>query len=143
METRGLSYVNFIGNGDSGCFAVVRDACVDKYGDKYVVTKEECVGTHRRGLGTSLREYKRKARGKKLDDGKTVGGTNRLTDKVTNKIQNYYGQAIRNNVGDLEMMRNDIRAIYKHMVENDEIPFSEQHDKCPKGGNTGLALKAD
>ena len=135
METRGLSYVNFIGDGDR-CFAAVRDACADKYGDKYIVKKEDCVGHVQKRMGTSLREYKRKARGKKLDDGKTVGGTNHLTVKVIDKIQNYYGQAIRNNVGDLEMMRNDIWAIYKHMIENNDIPSSEQHNKCPKGVNS-------
>ena len=116
--------------------AAVRDACADKYGDKYIVKKEECVGHVQKRMGTSLREYKRKGRGKKLDDGKTVGGTNRLTDKVLDKIQNYYGQAIRNNVGDLEMMRNDIWAIYKHMIENNDIPLSEQHNKCPKDVNS-------
>ena len=89
METRGLSYVNFIG-----------DAIADKYGDKYEDIQKR--------LGTGLREYKRKARSKTSDDGKTVGGTNRLADKVIDKIQNYHGKAIRNNAGDLEMMRNDI-----------------------------------
>ena len=36
----------------------------------------------------------------KLKDGLTVGGKNKLTDKVINKIQNYYGQAIHGNIGD-------------------------------------------
>ena len=94
------------------------------------------MGHVQKRMGTSLRKYKRKARGEELDDGKTVGGTNRPTDKVIDKIQNYYGQAIRNNVDDLEMMRNDIWAISKYMIENNDIPLSGQHNKCPKGVNS-------
>ena len=86
-------------------------------------------------MGTGLREYKRKNRGRKLSDGKTVGGTNRLTDEVIDKIQNFYGQAIRNNCGDLEGMKNDIWAIYGHMI-SDECPLEEQHSRCPKEKNT-------
>lgn len=32
-------------------------------------------------MGTRLREFKRVMKGKKLADGKTAGGKNRLTDK--------------------------------------------------------------
>ena len=67
--------------------------------------KEECVGHVQKRMGTGLREYKRKNRGRKLRDGKTVGGSNRLTDKVIDKMQNFYGQAIRNNCRDLDGMK--------------------------------------
>ena len=33
---------------------------------------------------------------------------NRLTDAVIDKIQNFYGQAIRSNTGDLEGMKNSV-----------------------------------
>ena len=56
-------------------------------------------------MWTGLREYKKRMRGKKLSYGKTVGGAKRLTDKVVDKIQNYYGQAIRNNCGGMESIR--------------------------------------
>ena len=51
-------------------------------------------------MGSRLRECKKKMRWTKLKDGLAVGGKNRLTDKVINKIQNYYGQAIHGNIGD-------------------------------------------
>ena len=44
-------------------------------------------------------------KGKKLSDGKTVGGKGRLTGKVIDKMQNYYGKAIRGNKGDLNGMK--------------------------------------
>lgn len=50
-------------------------------------------------LGTALRKYKKDMVGEKLSDGKTVGGKGRLTDKVIDKMQNYYGKAIRENRG--------------------------------------------
>ena len=66
--------------------------------------KEECVGHIQKRLGSGLREYKRKQRGEKLSDGKTVGGKGRLTDKKVDSMQNYFGEAIRNNSGNKEDM---------------------------------------
>ena len=40
-------------------------------------------------------------RGQKLADGKTVGGAGRLTNKVINSLQNYYGDVIRRNKRDV------------------------------------------
>ena len=40
-------------------------------------------------------EYK----GKFLSNSKKISGTGRLTKKVIDKLQNYYGKAIRSNVG--------------------------------------------
>ena len=135
IEKYNLKYVEFVGDGDSGCFGALREVCEKEYGDEYVVRKEECVGHVQKRMGTGLREYKRKNRGRKLSDGKTVDGTNRLTDKVVDQIQNFYGQAIRNNCGDLEGMKNDIWAIYGHMI-CDQCPLEEQHSRCPMGKNT-------
>jgi len=64
---------------------------------------------------------RKKTRGLKLSDGKTVGGGGRLTDKRIDKMQNFYGQCIRNNVGNKEGMVNDIWAIFKHMMNNTVI----------------------
>lgn len=35
-------------------------------------------------------------------------GAGRLTDKAINTLQNYYGMAIRNNVGDLYGMKKSV-----------------------------------
>jgi hypothetical protein len=50
----------------------MKDAMFQKYGDEYIVTKEECVGHVQKILGTALRKYKADKKGKK--DGKGVGG---------------------------------------------------------------------
>ena len=76
-----------------------------------VVAKEECVGHVQKRMGTRLRDYKKRMRGRKLSDGKGVGGAGRLTDKIIDKIQNFYGQGIRNSNGDKESMKESIWAI--------------------------------
>ena len=133
IEKRPLKYITFVGDGDSSCFGKVAEACVGKYGETYIVTKEECVGHVQKRMGARLREYKRKNKGKILGDGKSVGGKGRLGDKIIDKMQNFYGQAIRNNVGEIEQMRNDIWAIFNHMIKDDEKTLAEQHSLCPTG----------
>ena len=118
VAKRNMKYVEFVGDGDSGCFGSVKKACYEKYGDGYVVVKEECVGHVQKRMGTGLREYKRKMRGKKLSDGKTVGGVGRLSEKFCILSIILYGQAIW--------------AIYMHMIHDDESSMENQH-KCPMG----------
>ena len=61
--------------------------------------------------GCSTRMYKSKNRGRKLSDGKTTGGKGRLTGTIVDSIQNYYGQAIRSNVGNLKATQDAVWAI--------------------------------
>ena len=100
-----LKYTTFVEDGDSSCFAHVKEPCFNKYGQGYIVVKEECDGHIQKRIGRALREYKRKHTGIKLSDNKSVGGPKRLTDLMIDRIQNYYGQAIRNN-NDLEYLGN-------------------------------------
>ena len=110
-----LKYTTFVGDGDSVSFGSVKEAFSDMYGDDYIVQKEECVGHIQKRMGTALRELKRKHKGMKLHDGKTIGDRGRLSDVIIDKIQNYYGQAIRDN-NNLSNMQNATWAIYQHMI---------------------------
>ena len=83
-------------------------------------------------LGSGLKELKREQRGTKLSDGKVKGGKGRLTDKTIDKMQNYFGEAIRNNVGNIESMENDIWAIFKHIIRDNSQSLDEQHSLCPR-----------
>ena len=129
---RNLKYLQFVGDGDSGCFETVAEKCKKKYGDSYIVTKEECVGHVQKRMGSALRAYKRKSKGKQFSDNKSVGCQHRLTDAMIDRIQNYYGQAIRNNSGNLPGMKKSISAIFKHVIINDNETIDEQHSDCPK-----------
>ena len=143
ISTRNLRYKTFVGDGDSSCFGVVAKACAEKYGDEYIVVKEECVGHVQKRMGSRMRNYKTKSRGLKLSDGKTVGGKGRLTDKAIDKIQNFYGQCIRNYVGDLEGMKDGVWAIFGHMICNDDLTLEEQHNLCPKGKDSWCKYWSD
>lgn len=143
VEGRSLKYCRFVGDGDTGCFGKVRSRCAEVFGGDYEVVKEECVGHVQKRMGSGLREFKRKNRGMKLSDGKTVGGKGRLTDKIIDKIQNYYGEAIRNNSGNLEGMKASIWAIFKHMIRDEHKTLDEQHSLCPKGTNSWCTYGRD
>ena len=61
-----------------------------------VVSKKECIGHVQKRVGTRLRNLK------KTEKGLIKLG---LTDKIIDRLQNYYGIAIRSNVGDLDTMK--------------------------------------
>ncbi|GFS66966.1 uncharacterized protein TNCV_3718461 [Trichonephila clavipes] len=84
-------------------------------------------------MGTRLRALKLKLKGKKLEDKKSLGGRNRLTDAEIDKLQRYYGLAIRNNSGNLSAMKQAIWAIFFHKISTDLNP---QHGLCPLGDDS-------
>ena len=63
------------------------------------VKKLDCTGHVQKRLGTALRELRNKTK-KEIERRKSVGGKlgHRLSDKTIDKLQEYYGKAIRRNV---------------------------------------------
>jgi len=57
------------------------------------IVKKECVGHVQKRVGTALRKLKKQKKG--------LAGRGKLTDAMIDRLQNYYGIAIRSNVGDL------------------------------------------
>ena len=143
IEKHHLVYTTYVGDGDSSSFAEVADACFKKFGDKYLVLKEDCIGHIQKRMGTNLRSYKNKNKGKKLADGGTVGGRGRLTDAVIDSLQNYYGYAIRNNTNDIEKMEKAIWAIFYHSIQGENEPCEIQHQFCPQGKNSWCRFQRD
>lgn len=126
-----IRYLNFISDGDSKTFATLSEA--KPYGDEHPVEKKDCVGHVQKRLGTALRNLKTIHRGQKLADGKTIGGKGRLTDKLIDTLQNYYGLAIRNNKGDIKGMMKAVQASLLHNNSTDEHP---RHHLCPSGADS-------
>ena len=143
IEQRGLKYTKIAGDGDTGCYAEVCKSVEEQFGNDYVVVKEECVGHVQKRIGRSLREYKRTNRGKKLADGKSIGGAGRLTDKVIDSIQNYYGLAICRNKGNLQGMKNAVIPILHHLVKDETLRLEEQHSFCSKDETTWCKYSKD
>ncbi|CAN7981215.1 unnamed protein product, partial [Ixodes pacificus] len=84
-------------------------------------------------MGTRLRRLKKENKGNKLSDGKMISGRGRLTDAVIDKLQTYYGLAIRRHVGSLDDMQKAVWATYFHMASTDAHP---SHGLCPKAADT-------
>ncbi|GFU86939.1 uncharacterized protein TNCV_3442091 [Trichonephila clavipes] len=88
-QLRKLQYLQFYGDGDSKDF----DAVKNVYGENSV-TKFECIGHIQKRVGSRLQKLKLKQ--------KCLGSRGKLTDSLIDKLQNYYGIAIRSNVNIIE-----------------------------------------
>ena len=122
----------------------MKEARYNKFQNDYPVKKEDGIGHVHKRMGSALRIYKNKCRGSKLPDRKTVGGRGRLNDAVVHKIQNYYGMAIRSNIGKPNDMQNTIWAIYFHMIMGpSNETLNEQHQYCPVTPNSWCKYQVD
>ena len=98
-----------------------------------MVEKKECVGHVQKRLGTALRKLKKEKKG--------LGGKGKLTDSMIDKMQNYYGIAIRSNKGSLEKMKGNILATLFHCASTDKRPFHSAY--CPAGEDSWCGYQRD
>lgn len=131
-DTYGIRYKYYLGDGDSASFP--RVVAEKPYGPDFIIEKQECVGHVQKRMGSRLRTLKNKSAKNLLSDGKTIGGTGRLSGAAIKKIQEYYGNAIRRNSSSLEDMKKAVWAEYFHILASDATP--ENHNLCPKGPGT-------
>ena len=129
-----LRYTHLISDGDSKTFSLL--SSMQPYGSEHPIQKLARIGHVQKRLGTALRNLKTSYRGRKLEDGKTIGGAGRLTDGLINSLQNYYGDAIRQNKGDLAAMTCAVQATLLHCNSTDEQPC---HQLCPTGEKSWCA----
>ena len=134
VEKYGARYTTFIGDGDSSSYPTISEE--KPYGPDVLIEKKECVGHVQKRLGTRLHKLKASFGSRKLKDGKSIGGKGRLTKKIINKMQNYYGLAIRKNKNNLKGMVNDVMAGLYHIASSDSNP---QHSLCPRGNESWCA----
>jgi len=129
VEVNNLRYTEFFGDGDSKSFNRVKEVY---QADGIIVEKRECIGHVQKRVGTALRKLKR--------DNPGLGGKGKLTDAQIDKLQNYYGIAIRSNVGNLQGMKKAIHASLFHCASKDAMPL---HDHCPTGSNSWCKFQKD
>ena len=67
--------------------------------------------------------------------GKGLGGKKKLTNSIIDRLQNYFGIAFRQNVGNLKAMEDDIMASLFHV--------SNFHQYCPKIGDSWWLYQQD
>ncbi|GFX99379.1 uncharacterized protein TNCV_1550431 [Trichonephila clavipes] len=111
---QGLKYAHYYGDGDFKGFISVKDT----YG-KDSVTKYECIGHVQKRVGARLRKLKSK--------NKNLFGKSKLTDSFIDRMQNYYGIAVRSNVGNLSGLQQNVIAALFHCSSSVEKP------QCPIG----------
>ena len=121
-----LRYKGYIGDGDTKAHQSVVKA--KPYGD-VVIEKLECIGHVQKRVGSRLRNLVKDTRGKKLSDGKPLSGKGRLTMKAINKLQNYYGMAIRQNTSSVYLMKKSVAAVLFHCSQHKSL--DDQHKFCP------------
>ena len=86
ISDRKLSYTDYYGDEDSKGFASAKDTY-----HPIPVIKRECIGHIQKRVGNRLRKLK--------EEVSDLGGAGKLTDSMVDRLENYYGVAIRNNVG--------------------------------------------
>ena len=126
--THKIQFTEYFGDGDSKAFNEVQNI----YGNNVEVVKKECVGHVQKRVGTALRKLKKENKG--------LGGKGKLTDSFIDKLQNYYGIAIRSNSGDLEAMREEVRASLFHTASSERRNL---HSLCPDGPDSLCSFKQD
>ena len=123
-----VQYSEFYGDGDSKAFESVKDVY-----DDIVVKKLECVGHVQKRVGTRIRTLKKKEKG--------LGGRGKLTDSTVDRLQNYYGIAIRGNKNNLEAMQRAIRATLFHVASSKDNNLHYPH--CPEGSDSWCTNNKD
>ena len=93
-----------------------------------IVQKFECIGHYQKRVGNRLRKLRIRTKGlggknkkvqtKDKGKGKVTKAKSRLTDSVIDKLQNYFGIALRSNVGDLQKMQDAILASLFHVASS-------------------------
>jgi hypothetical protein len=128
IAKHGLRYNQYLGDGDSKSFA-----SINKTYEGITVEKLECVGHVQKRVGNRLRNLKKNVKG--------LGGRGKLTNNLIDRLQNYYGIAVRSNVGDLQGMINGICASLFHVASSSKESYHSAY--CPAGENSWCKFQQD
>ena len=123
IQKNNLIYTEYLGDGDTSSFNDVLSA--DPYHEfKVIPEKLECVGHVQKRLGTRLHNLVKKYKGTKIP----ISGKGKLTEKLINSMQNFYGMTIKttSQKGDLYQMKKAIYAILFHFTND------YRHQFCPR-----------
>ena len=128
-ELHRLRYTELYGDGDSKTYNQIKDVYKEQ---NIEVVKQECIGHVQKRVGTALQTLKKETPG--------LGGKGKLTDAMIDKLQNYYGIAIRSNVGNVEEMKKAVLASFFHSASSESRPL---HQYCPVGPDSWCGFKKD
>ena len=128
IEKRKLRYNKLVGDGDCKSHAAV----IDFYpGMK--VRKLQCVGHVQKRVGNRLLKLKKNVKG--------LGGRGKLSKTVIERLQNFYGIAIRQNVGNLKEMQKACCATLFHVASSKDKLYHNAY--CPPGKDSWCKYQQD
>ena len=134
-----LRYVEFLGDGETKSHHTV--VVADPYHGR-VVKKLECIGHVQKRVGSRLRKLKASYKGSKDNKKEDDRAMTNLTHKQINKLQNYYGIALRQYTGSsVYELKKSIGAALYHSSEADSD--EQQHEMYPRDPNTWCTFHAD
>ena len=149
MEKYKLRYTEYLGDGDTKSYHDVVKS--DPYNGREV-KKLECIGHIQKRVGARLLKMRKNGDFKDLYDGddeiengkskKRKRKALRLTDKDINKLQNYYGIAMRSSTGEtIWQLKKAIAAAFYHCC--DASSLEDRHQFCPKSELSWCKYQSD
>ena len=136
VEKNNLIYAEYLGDGDTSSFKDVVDS--EPYKEYNVIpVKLECIGHVQKRLGTRLRKLVKNHKG----TSNPLHGRGKLTDTIINSMQNFYGLAIRNNLGNIYAMKKAVWAVLFHCTKFDDIEY--RHQMCPRDADSWCKFHLD
>ena len=124
IEKRNVRYMEYYGDGDSKAYSTVKDTYTPD-----ISIRKECIGHYQKRVGTRLRKAK-----------KVNKGLKGLPDWMIDKLQNYFGIALRANTGTSpNKMGEAIWASFLHVASSEKNNF---HSLCEKGQQVGASTNA-
>ena len=115
----------FYGDGDSKGFSLVEHIY-----NGATVSKRECVGHYQKRVGTRLRKLK-----------KRVAGLTELTEAVMDKLQTYFGIALRANTKSVNAMSSALLgSFFFHVASSAKRNL---HEYCDNGPGSWCQYKRD
>ena len=151
IEKSGLRYVSYYGDGDSKSFNAIENVYP---GIK--VKKFERTGHYQKRVGNRLRKLKLRVKGrvkglvgrgkaKRVNHaGEIVKAKDilksRLTDAMIDRLQNYFGIALRSNAKTVPELRNALLASFFHVASSTECNY---HTYCPKSSDSWCQFQRD
>jgi len=127
LERYNVKYAYYISDGDSKTYSELLE--LDPY-PGLKIQKQEDINHFQKRMGGNLRRLKKKLGKNVLSDGKSIGGSGRLTDAFITSLSMYYGMALRTNQDSVQNMYKSVWATFYHYSSTDEDP---QHFYCPEG----------
>ena len=117
--------MEYYGDGDSKAYSTVKDTYkLD------ISIKKECIDHYQKSVGTRLRKAK-----------KVNKGLKGLPDWMIDKLQNYFGIALRANTGtSSKKMGEAVWASFLHVASSEKNNF---HSLCEKGSTSWCQYQRD